>query len=144
MNRALQWKLIAGFLLVFIAGGTTGAFFGASHARHLFFEPPRRALMSERMRERLRTELDLTPEQVAKISPIIDKTAADLEKLRQESGQHVRELITKAHQEIATNLTDLQRAKLQKMEARYRHWHSRHRGFRRWHSSPTDQSPNTP
>jgi len=28
MNRALQWKLIAGFLLVFVAGGITGAFLG--------------------------------------------------------------------------------------------------------------------
>ena len=26
MNRALKWKLIAGFLLVFAAGGMTGAF----------------------------------------------------------------------------------------------------------------------
>jgi len=25
MSRALQWKLIVGFLLVFIAGGVTGA-----------------------------------------------------------------------------------------------------------------------
>jgi hypothetical protein len=33
MNRALQWKLIAGFLLVFVAGGITGAFVGGSYAR---------------------------------------------------------------------------------------------------------------
>ena len=26
MNRALQWKLIVGFILVFIAGAITGAF----------------------------------------------------------------------------------------------------------------------
>ena len=38
MNRALQWKLIGGFILVFIAGGITGAFFGGLHARHLFSE----------------------------------------------------------------------------------------------------------
>ena len=38
MNRALQWKLIAGFLLVFIAGGITGAFVGGSYARYHFFE----------------------------------------------------------------------------------------------------------
>jgi hypothetical protein len=142
MNRALQWKLITGFLLVFIAGGTTGAFFGASHARRLFFEPPRRALMSERMRERLRTQLDLTPEQVAKISPIIDKTAAQLEQVREETGERVHDLISNAHQEIAANLTEPQRAKLKKMEARYRHWHQRGHGFRRWHS-PSPETPDS-
>src|SRR6266516_2764541 len=68
MNRALQWKLIAGFLLVFLAGGVTGAFVGAAHARHFFFMAPRPAVISERMRERLQRELSLTPEQVAKIS----------------------------------------------------------------------------
>ncbi len=76
MNRALQWKLIAGFLLVFLAGGVTGAFVGAAHARHFFFMAPRPAVISERMRERLQRELSLTPEQVAKISPMLDKAAA--------------------------------------------------------------------
>ena len=34
-----------------------------------------------RMKERLRTELRLTPEQVAKVSPIVDKTAAQLREI---------------------------------------------------------------
>ena len=93
MNFALKWKLIAGFLLVFIAGGMTGAFFGASHARHLFFESPRHGIIGERMRERLRAQLNLTPEQVAKISPIIDKTAAQLEQERRDTGKRVHELM---------------------------------------------------
>jgi Spy/CpxP family protein refolding chaperone len=125
MNRALQWKVIAGFLLVFIAGGTTGAFFGASHARHLFFQPPRGAMM----RERLRAQLNLSPEQLAKISPIIDKTAAQLEQIRRETGRQVRDLMKAAHQEMAVNLTDDQRAKLETIEARHRRWHER--GFHR-------------
>lgn len=125
MNRALQWKLVAGFLLVFIAGGMTGAFFGASHARHVFFEPHRRGIMGERMLERLRTQLTLTPEQVAKISPIIEKTATQLEQVRRETGQKVREVFQGSHQEIATHLTDDQRAKLEQIEARHRAWHRR-------------------
>jgi len=34
-----------------------------------------RKLIGARMKERLRAELNLTPEQVAKISPIIDKSS---------------------------------------------------------------------
>ena len=142
MNRALQWKLIAGFLLVFIAGGTTGAFFGASHARHHYFESPRRGLMSERMRNYLRRKLDLTPEQIGRISPVIDKTAAQLEQVRQETGQRVHGVIINAHEQMAADLTEQQRAKLKEIETRYRHWHGHDHGLRRWHSPPPE-TPNS-
>ena len=64
MNRALQWKLIAAFILVFVAGGISGAFLGGSYARRHFFAFHRPELIGGRMKERLRTELNLTPEQV--------------------------------------------------------------------------------
>ena len=123
MNRSLQWKLIVGFILVFIAGAITGAFLGGLYARHLFFEFHQPALIGARMKERLRTELNLTPDQVAKVSPIIDKTAAQLQKVRQETGRRVHEIMTEAHQEMAANLTDEQRQKLQQIEERHRRWH---------------------
>ena len=140
MNRGLKWTLIIGFLLVFVAGGMTGAFFGASHARHLFFEPPQPGVMGERMRERLRRELSLTPEQMAKISPIIDKTAAQLEQIRHETGQRVHELFMEAHREMAAHLSDEQRATLQAMEASHHQWMQHRPGFR-WRHSPSPEQP---
>jgi Spy/CpxP family protein refolding chaperone len=137
MNRALRWKLIAGFILVFVAGGMTGAFFGEMHARRLFFEFHHPGLMGIRMRDRLRTELSLTPEQVAKISPIIDKTAAQLKEIRRDTGRRVHEIMTKAHREIAASLTDEQRLKLQQIEDRHRRWHH----ARGPHESTPEPSP---
>ena len=64
----------------------------------------------------------MTPEQVAKISPIIDKTAGQLAEIRKETGRRVHEIIIGAHREMAANLTDDQRLKLQEIEARHRHW----------------------
>jgi Spy/CpxP family protein refolding chaperone len=125
MNRALQWKLIAGFILAFVAGGITGAFLGGLYARHLFFEFHRPEQIGARMKERLRVELNLTPEQVAKISPIIDKTAVQLRDIRRETGRRVHETIAEAHRQMAANLTDEQRQKLQQIEERHRRW--RHR-----------------
>ncbi|PYL26709.1 MAG: hypothetical protein DMF37_01090 [Verrucomicrobia bacterium] len=139
MNRALQWKLIVGFILVFIAGGITGAFLGGLYARHLFFEFHHPALIGARMKERLRTELNLTPEQVASVSPIIDKTAAELQKVRQDTGRRVHEIMTQAHQEMAANLTAEQRQKLQQIEERHRRW--RHG---RWPQQTTPRSSPTP
>jgi Spy/CpxP family protein refolding chaperone len=138
MNRALKWKLIVGFVLVFVAGGMTGAFLGASHARHLFFAQPHRGMMSQRMRDHYREQLNLTPEQVAKISPIIDKTAAQLEQIRHETGQRVHELFAEAHREMAAHLSDEQRAKLQAMEARHHQGMQHQPGFR-WRHSPSPE-----
>jgi Spy/CpxP family protein refolding chaperone len=137
MNRALKWKLIVGFVLVFVAGGMTGAFLGASHARHLFFAQPHRGMISQRMRDHYRAKLNLTPEQVAKISPIIDKAAAQLEEIRGTTGRRVHETIAEAHREMAADLTEEQRAKLQEIEARHRRWHHQAREPRE--STPPEQ-----
>jgi Spy/CpxP family protein refolding chaperone len=125
MNRALQWKLIAGFILVFVAGGISGAFLGGLYARHHFLAFHHPELIGARMKERLRAELNLTPEQVAKISPIIDRTAAQLRDIRRETARRVHETIAEAHRQMAVNLTDEQRQKLQQIEERHRRW--RHR-----------------
>jgi Spy/CpxP family protein refolding chaperone len=127
MNRALQWKLIAGFLLVFVAGGITGAFVGGSYARYHFFELHHPERIGGRMKERLRSELNLTPEQMAKISPIIDKTSIQLRDIRRDTGRRVHQIITDAHQQMASQLNDEQRQKLAQIEERHRQW--RHRRF---------------
>ena len=127
MNQALKWKLIAGFILVFVAGGISGTFLGGLYARHLFFGFHHPEQIGARMKERLRTELNLTPEQVVKISPIIDKTAAELREIRRETARHVHETIAEAHRQMAANLTDEQRQKLQQIEERHRRW--RHHRF---------------
>ena len=126
MNGELKWKLIAGFVLVFVAGGIAGAALGGFYARHLFFENHRPGRVGDRMKERLRAELRLTPEQVAKISPIVDKTAVQLRKIRRDTGRRVHEIMTEAHEEIAVNLTDEQRQKLQQIEERHRRSRYRH------------------
>jgi hypothetical protein len=127
MNRTLQWKLIVGFVLVFVAGGVTGGFLAAAGARHFFSAPPEHGVVAERMRERLRVELKLTPDQLAKISPIVDKAGAQLEQIRMETGSRVHETFAAMHQEISANLDDEQRRKLQQMRARHRRWaHRRH------------------
>jgi hypothetical protein len=86
--------------------------------------------LAERMRHRLRVELRLTDDQLAKISPIIDKTAARLQDIRRSSGQQAHEAMVESHREMAPNLTVEQRAKLQALESRPHHWHWFHRSRR--------------
>jgi len=139
MNRAMQWKLIAGFLLVFVAGAITGAFVGGSYARHHFFKLHRPERIGAQMKDRLSAELNLTPEQVAKVSPIIDKTASQLRDIRRDTGQRFHQVIAEAHRQMAASLTDEQRQKLQQSEERHRQW--RHHHFR---ESPAEMPSATP
>jgi Spy/CpxP family protein refolding chaperone len=139
MNEALKWKLVAGFLLVFVAGGIAGAAFGGLYVRHLLFEFHHPKFTGTKIKERLRTQLNLTPEQLNKISPIIDKEAEQLQQVRRDTRHRVREIVAEAHREIGANLSDEQRQKLQQIEERHRRWRHRHhhRGFAPPEPSPT-------
>jgi hypothetical protein len=140
MNRALKWKLIAGFILVFLAGGVTGTFFATSRMGHVLFAPSHGAIV-QHMRQHLRRELHLSDEQMTKISPIIDKTATQLEAIRADTGRRVHEAFAEAHREIAADLTPEQRTKLQEMEARHRRmFHHMHRQ----HESPPAEPEASP
>ncbi|HEU0274576.1 MAG TPA: hypothetical protein VFQ83_08635 [Candidatus Udaeobacter sp.] len=140
MNGALKWKLVSGFVLVFVAGGIAGAALGGWYTRHLLFESHRPGRVGDRMKERLRTELRLTPEQIAKVSPIIDKTTMQLREIRRDTRRRVHKIMTQAHQEIAANLTDEQRQKLRQIEEQHRRWYH-HRGPRQ---SPPESPTATP
>ena len=130
MNRSLKWKLIAGFVLVFIAGGITGAFVIGSQSGRLMNEADRNAI-AQRMRRHLRFQLHLTDEQMTKISPIIDKTASQLADIRGDTGKRVRDVIVESHKEIAQYLTPEQQQRLKQMEERRRQWMQQHHGWRR-------------
>jgi Spy/CpxP family protein refolding chaperone len=129
MNRALKWKLIVGFVLVFLAGGMTGVFVGASPTFHSFVGSHHPGFSAERMRARLQWQLRLTDEQLAKISPLIDETVSQLKRIRGDTGRRVRDTFAEFHRQIAPDLTPEQRTKLQKMEERQRRWLHRARGM---------------
>ena len=140
MNRALKWKLIAGFVLVFVAGGIAGAALGGLYTRHLFFEFHHPRIIGARMKEQFRSELHLTPEQMAKISPIIDKTAAELQQVRRDTAGRVRDIWMEAHRQLAANLTDEQRQKLHQMKERHHRWRHQH-GLPEFAPEPSPATP---
>ena len=135
MNASLKGKLVVGFLLVFVAGAMTGSFVGASHARHLFLGQPRQRILAERMRNQLRSQLNLTSEQMDRASAIFDKTAGQLEAIRTDTARRVQETIAEVHRQLASDLTPEQRAKLKEIDRRQKHMSERE-GSRRNPSGP--------
>jgi Spy/CpxP family protein refolding chaperone len=129
MNRALKWKLIAGFVLVFLAGGATGVFVSATTAHH-FLGEHLHGFAAQAMKNRLQWQLRLTEEQMTKISPIVEKAGSKLEEIRGDTGRRVRETIVEVHREITPLLTPEQQQRLKQMEERHRRWLQHRRGGR--------------
>jgi Spy/CpxP family protein refolding chaperone len=144
MNSALKWKLIAGFVLVFLAGGATGVFVSATAAHLFFFGPHPHGFVANAMKNRLQWQLRLTEEQMAKISPIIDKTGAQLEEIRGDTGKRVREALVQSHQEISQYLTPEQQQRLQQVEERHRRWMQHGRWHRNGPTSAPQSAPSSP
>ncbi len=142
MNSALKWKLIAGFLLVFIAGCATGVFMTMAIGHHFMFAQHPAGIAAQTMKSRLRWQLHLTDEQMTKISPIIDKAGAQLEQIRGDTGRHVRDVITETHREISQYLTPEQQERLKQMEERRRQWMQQHHG--QWHRNVTPTPETSP
>jgi Spy/CpxP family protein refolding chaperone len=129
VNSELKWKLAFACLLVFVAGGMTGAFFGVHHLRgHIMLGPPHSGDVGDRMREHFRRSLDLTAEQEKKIGPIIDATSAKLETIRVETAERVRTVMEDSKKEVAPLLTPEQQKKLDNLEAEHRKM-MMHHGF---------------
>ncbi|MGH8094987.1 MAG: hypothetical protein ACREIF_16190 [Chthoniobacterales bacterium] len=121
MNASLKGKLIAGFILAFLAGGATGAFFTFHQTRHWRPDFSRHShSVVERMRERIQSQLDLTPDQVAKIGPILDHSVSELQQIRAETGARVRQVMNETNQALKPLLSDAQRSKLEKIEKKAR------------------------
>jgi Spy/CpxP family protein refolding chaperone len=121
MNSALKWKLAFAFLLVFVAGGMTGVFFGVHLLRHhIMLGPPHSGDVPDRMREHMRRTLGLTAEQEKKIAPIVDATSAKLETIRVETAERVRTVMEDSKKEVAPLLTPEQQKKLDQLESEHR------------------------
>ena len=131
MTRALKlWGAVA-LLVVFGAGVATGLYAGARHHKRSVFKH-QRPFMGERMREHLRRELELTPEQSAQVGPILERTATQLDSIRQETQQRIAETMNTSHEEIAPLLRPEQRERLSEIRERHtRRMQRRH--FRRHH-----------
>jgi Spy/CpxP family protein refolding chaperone len=126
MNKSLRWKLILAFVLVFLAGVVCG-FFGTLHAHYSFARMDSES-MAQHMKQRLRAELKLTPQQMQQISPIIDRAASQLKTKREQTMRDVHDIFEQTHRDMEPFLTPEQRTRLEELEKRHRHLLHRH-GF---------------
>jgi len=119
MNRSRATRIVLYAALIFLAGAITGALVAPMIGRS-FMRLPDSQQMSRHMLDHLRSGLNLTDEQMAKIRPLIEKTCADMETIHRETTRRAMDRIAETNAKIAAFLTPEQKAKFEKMEAEHR------------------------
>jgi hypothetical protein len=126
MTRSRSWRLVFYATLIFGAGLFIGVLAGPHLARP-FLRPPTSAEMSSRILARLQSRLALTPDQAAKVKPIVEQTASQIDAIRDATTKQIADHIAESNAKIAAFITPEQKAKLDQLEAERRE-HMRHNG----------------
>jgi len=119
MSKARSGKAIFYALLIFVAGLTSGLLLAPIIGR-TFLRPPRPAEFARFMLSRMKSDLDLTPEQLTQIKPLLEQTAFDIEAIRAETTNRVSTRIEQTHASIAPHLRPEQQQKLAEIETKRR------------------------
>jgi Spy/CpxP family protein refolding chaperone len=122
------WKVILAFVSVFLAGAIFGGLLlmrfsprGGNPPKRASnnLPPPGGGAIPSLLRN-LMARLDLTPEQKAKILPVVDRAEEDLRKVRQDSFHESGVILKRLYDELNSDLAPEQRKKLEKIQERQR------------------------
>jgi|SRR5437773_10087776 len=116
MNNLTKGKVIAYLAAIFVAGAAAGTVVGYTVGKEKFIRPPGPVEMADHILKRLQTQLELTPDQVEKIKPLVDRSCAEMEAIHRESWHRVVENSRQMNQQIAAHLTTAQKTKLEQLE----------------------------
>jgi Spy/CpxP family protein refolding chaperone len=120
MNK--PWKVVLAFLGVFVAGAVFGGFislrvsrqfgFGGKEGRHESSMDQFVPMILHRYADRL----ELTPEQLDKIRPIVQSTGEELRRLRRTNFTETIAVAERMHEQVTAILTTEQRTKFEAMK----------------------------
>jgi len=114
------WKIIVLLVGIFLAGGVTGAFVMLRVGRDLVAKRPRPEQWAPQQLKRLADRLELKPDQVELLRPIIRRNMEEIGRLRMYSIQETRTIYERMQREISDQLTPEQRTKFEQMNKEMR------------------------
>ncbi|MCX6928518.1 MAG: hypothetical protein NT154_35715 [Verrucomicrobia bacterium] len=120
MSNLGKWKLRLYVLAIFLAGSGSGALITWQICQGRPVAPSSPAEIGARLRARFQARLNLTPEQVQKINPLIDQAMRQVEVIRRETANHVFQNVSNLHEQVLLVLTPEQKAEFEQLE-RERH-----------------------
>ena len=116
MTSISKRKLGVYVLVIFLAGVGSGALIGWQMCRRMPVAPVPPAEIGARLRARFQSRLNLTPDQVQKIDPMIDKAMRQVEVIRKETANHVFANVSNLHEQVLVVLTPEQKVKFEELE----------------------------
>ena len=120
MNTLTKSKIMLYLAAIFLAGGVSGAMVSLASARKLSAKAPSMDRACNHMKDRLRAKLDLSPEQMSQIEPILDQTGRELRNVHQHALREVEQVFQRSNAQIAAHLNAGQKIKLEEMEKEHR------------------------
>ena len=109
------WKLVLLLVGIFVAGGVTGSVATMAWMRA---KGPKRPVPEQWGPQRLNhltKQLELSPEQVEALRPIIRRDVEELAKLRQRSMAETRRVLERMERDIGAQLTPEQKEKFERL-----------------------------
>ena len=131
MNHLTKRKIILYLAIIFVAGGVTGAVISWAEAKQKWSGLPSPKTICDHFRNRLQTELGLSPQQARQLEPLLRKRVKNMEAIHLRTIKEIDELIRASNEEIAAalQLTQEQRIKLAAMEQKRREYFGRRERF---------------
>jgi Spy/CpxP family protein refolding chaperone len=114
------WKVILAFIGIFLAGALVGGLVTLRWGKNFAQRQPSGEQYGPQLMKRLVTELELTPEQQAKINPIVTSASEELRELRRTTQRTSAAVLARMQGDIAAVLTPEQRAKFDTQVSRQR------------------------
>lgn len=114
------WKLVLLLTGIFLAGSVVGGFVSLAVARSMVRERLAPEMWGPNRLKMIEKRLQLTPEQVERLKPIIRRDVEELTKLRQQGFQEARRVVERMEKDIASVLTPEQAVKYEKLNAELR------------------------
>lgn len=116
MNLPVKWKLGLYVLVIFLAGGGSGALITWQICQRTAIAPLTPEQIGTRLRGRFKLRLELTPEQVQQVDPMIDQAMRQVEVIRRETASRVFANVSHLHEQVELVLTPEQKAKFEVLE----------------------------
>ncbi len=142
MNRLTTSKVIACLAVIFVAGATAGSVVTWKKTRQQSTQPPTMEKVCTRLQDRLISKLGLSTAQVEKLQPIFDHTALELRAVHTRALCDTDQILRRAHEQMAQELSPEQKIRLQEFDRERREWmHHRLKGDSENRVAPSAKAP---
>jgi hypothetical protein len=125
MNLLNSSKLAACLAIIFVAGGAAGAVITLRNTRERQAQVPSMEKTCTRLQDRLTSKLGLSPDQVKTLQPIFDHTAHELQAVHARALRDTDQILVRAHEKIAVQLSPEQKKKLDRVDQERQEWLAR-------------------